>query len=58
MAKNNKLVTRTKFSNSLRNDLNHSLIALSKETDISKSKLLDQAIELLLKKHNFSITKE
>ncbi|MCM3358143.1 ribbon-helix-helix domain-containing protein [Psychrobacillus sp. MER TA 171] len=58
MAKNNKLVTRTKFSNSLRNDLNHSLLALSKETDIPMSKLLDQAIELLLKKHNFSNTKE
>ncbi|TYS60711.1 ribbon-helix-helix domain-containing protein [Bacillus infantis] len=50
MAANSKLVNRTRFSNSLRNDLIAQFEALHKETDIPKSKLLDQAVELLLEK--------
>ncbi|MEK5149117.1 MULTISPECIES: ribbon-helix-helix domain-containing protein [unclassified Psychrobacillus] len=57
MAKDNKLVTRTRFSNSLRNDLFEALVKLSNDTDIPQSKLLDQATELLLKEHNRSTSK-
>lgn len=45
------LVNRTPLGNSLRNDLWKKLDILSATTEIPKSKLLDQAIELLLIKH-------
>lgn len=57
MAANSKLVNRTRFSNSLRNDLMAQFEILHKETDIPKSKLLDQAIELLLEKQKSHIKK-
>lgn len=58
MAKNNKLVTRTRFSNSLRNDLSESLLQLKEDTRIDMSKLLDQAVELLLQEYNRPINKK
>lgn len=42
------LVNRKRFSNALRNDLIEALDKLSKDTKISKSLLLDEAVELLL----------
>jgi len=51
MANDRGLVTRTVMSNSIRNDLADKLKKLSEETRIPKSKLLDEAIELLLAKH-------
>lgn len=55
-ATNRGLVNRRAFSNSLRNDLAEQFNALHEETDIPKSKLLDQAIELLLEKFNKKTT--
>ncbi|MEK3867031.1 ribbon-helix-helix domain-containing protein [Paenibacillus sp. FSL H7-0716] len=49
---NRGLVNRKAFSNSLRNDLSQAFNELHKETEIPKSKLLDQAIELLLEKYS------
>lgn len=57
MAANSKLVNRTRFSNSLRNDLMKQFEDLHKVTDIPKSKLLDQAIELLLEKQKSHLKK-
>lgn len=51
MSNDRGLVTRTVVSNSIRKDLAEELNILSKETRIPKSKLLDEAIELLLEKH-------
>lgn len=51
MSNDRGLVTRTVVSNSIRKDLAEELNELSKETRIPKSKLLDEAIELLLEKH-------
>lgn len=48
---NRGLVNRKAFSNSLRNDLSEAFNELHVGTSIPKSKLLDQAIELLLEKH-------
>ena len=56
--KTNELVNRTRFSNALRNDLNEAFNQLTKETSIPKSKLLDEAIELLLKQYNRPVHKE
>jgi hypothetical protein len=42
------LKTRTRFSNSLRNDLHEELHKLSSVSDIPVSKLLDRAVEMLL----------
>ncbi|MEK5163202.1 ribbon-helix-helix domain-containing protein [Paenibacillus sp. FSL R5-0527] len=53
---NRGLVNRKALSNSLRNDLAEQFDRLHKETDIPKSKLLDQAIELLLQKYNKKTT--
>lgn len=49
MAKDRGLKTRTPFSNSLDNQLWKDFQQLHEETKIPKSKLLDEAIELLLK---------
>ncbi|URM31603.1 ribbon-helix-helix domain-containing protein [Cytobacillus firmus] len=46
-----KLKNRQYFSSTLRNDLVSELDQLHKDTGIPKSKLLDQAVELLLKHH-------
>ncbi|MGR2714864.1 ribbon-helix-helix domain-containing protein [Clostridium butyricum] len=46
---NKDLKNRHPFSNSLDNDLWKKFDELSKETGVNKSKLLDKAIELLLK---------
>ncbi len=54
MTRKDQLVNRTKFANSLRNDLSRALDGLAKKTDITKSKLLDQAVELLIEKYNYS----
>ena len=45
------LKTRTPVNCAVDNELNEKLIELSKETMIPKSKLLDVAIKLLLKKY-------
>lgn len=58
MTKKNRLVNRTPFANALRNDLHQALDDLNKETGIPKSKLLDQAIELLLEKYNHPFSKD
>jgi len=52
VAKNRGLVTRRAFGNSIRNDLADRLDEIHEETQIPKSKLLDQAVELLLVKYN------
>lgn len=46
----NDLKTRTPLGNAIDTNLSKRLDALSKETKIPKSKLLDEAIELLLEK--------
>lgn len=46
------LKTRTPVNCAVDNELNKELIELSKETMIPKSKLLDKAIELLLKEYD------
>lgn len=46
---NKDLKTRHPFSNSLNNDLWDKLNKMNKETQIPLSKLLDKAVELLLK---------
>ena len=45
------LVNRTRFVSSLKNELVPQLNKLSKETRVPKSRLLDEAIEDLLKKY-------
>ena len=49
---------RTRFTSSLKNELVPLFDALSKETRIPKSRLLDEAIEDLLKKDHRDIPKE
>lgn len=49
---------RTRFTSSLKNELVPLFDALSKETRIPKSRLLDEAIEDLLKKYHRDIPKE
>lgn len=51
---------RTRFTSSLRNELIEPFNELSKITRIPKTRLLDEAIEDLLKKHNipYSFEKE
>ena len=46
-----KLVNRIRFTTSIKNELNTALNQLSNETRIPKSKLMDEAIEDLLKKY-------
>lgn len=43
-----KVVNRTKVSTTLANDLNEKLVSLSMDTGIAKTRLLDQAVSLLL----------
>lgn len=50
--KKNDLVNRTRFSNSIRNELMESFNSLHQDTQIPKSRLLDRAVELLLLEHN------
>lgn len=45
------LVNRTRFSNALKNELLVALQQLSKDTNIPMSKLLDEAVELLLNQY-------
>ena len=45
---------RTRFTSSLKNELVEKFDKLSKETRIPKSRLLDEAIEDLLKKHELN----
>lgn len=46
-----ELKNRSRFSSTLDNDNDKDLKKLAKETKINKSKLLDEAIEDLLKKY-------
>lgn len=48
------LKNRTRFTSSLKNELVPLLDELSKESRIPKSRLLDEAIEDLLKKHQIN----
>ncbi|MFJ8219743.1 ribbon-helix-helix domain-containing protein [Bacillus cereus] len=43
-----KVVNRTQVSTTLANDLNEKLVRLSIDTGIAKTKLLEQAVSLLL----------
>lgn len=45
------LVNRTRFTSSLKNELLKEFDELSKQTRIPKSRLLDEAVEDLLKKY-------
>ena len=45
------LVNRTRFTSSLKNELMEQLNELAEKTRIPKSRLLDEAIEDLLKKY-------
>ena len=51
------LVNRTRFTSSLANELVEPFNAMAKETRIPKSRLLDIAIEDLLKKYDRSPNK-
>lgn len=53
--KSRGLKNRTPLSNAVKTELLHALNKLSEETRISKSKLLDEAIEDLIKKHTGTI---
>lgn len=46
-----KLVNRTKLGDAVKNELYDKITELSKKTQIPRSKLLDRAIELLLKEY-------
>lgn len=48
---------RTRFTSSLKNELMPLFDELAKKSRIPKSRLLDEAIEDLLKKHGISIPK-
>lgn len=52
--RNKGLKSRIRFSTSLDKDLASKLETLSANTRIPKSKLIDEAVELLLEKHNTS----
>ena len=47
----NQLVNRTRFTTSIANELYRDLNELTKKTRIPKSRLMDEAIEDLLKKY-------
>ena len=51
MMAESKLVNRTRFISSLKYELVPQLAKLSEETRVPKSRLLDEAIEDLLKKY-------
>lgn len=52
------LKNRTRFTSSLKNELMPLFSELAENTRIPKSRLLDEAIEDLLVKHGFSVTKK
>jgi hypothetical protein len=52
MSDNRGLTNRVTISNAIERDLHEKLTDFSRETRIPKSKLLDEAIHDLLKKHN------
>lgn len=52
LIRNNDLKNRVRFSTSIDIELSKKLEYLSNATRIPKSKLVDEAIELLLNKHN------
>ncbi|HAT4114204.1 TPA: ribbon-helix-helix domain-containing protein [Clostridium perfringens] len=52
LVRNKDLKTRIRFSTSVDIKLAEKLENLSSQTRIPKSKLIDEAIELLLKNHN------
>lgn len=52
------LKNRTRFTSSLKNELVPLFDKLSKDTRIPKSRLLDEAIEDLLKKHGVAVPKD
>ncbi|MDK8747725.1 ribbon-helix-helix domain-containing protein [Streptococcus agalactiae] len=58
MAENRGLKNRKTFSNAIDKELSDKFDELSKSTRIPKSKLLDQAIELLLEHYSNKKTKE
>jgi predicted transcriptional regulator len=45
------LVTRTRFTSSLKNELMEGFNKLAEDTRIPKTRLMDEAVEDLLKKH-------
>ena len=47
------LVNRSRLATSIDKDLLRKLNLLKEQTRIDRSKLLDEAIELLLERHNF-----
>ncbi len=49
---------RTRFTSSLKNELVSCFDELSRKTRIPKSRLLDEAIEDLLKKHGMEVPEE
>ncbi len=49
---------RTRFTSSLKNELIPLFDQLARATRIPKSRLLDEAIEDLLKKHNIPVPEE
>lgn len=49
---------RTRFTSSLKNELIPLFDKLAKDTRIPKSRLLDEAIEDLLKKHGVAVQEE
>ncbi len=53
-----KLVNRTRFTSSMKNELMAQFDELSQKTRIQKSKLIDEAIEDLLKKYESVLSKE
>lgn len=53
-----QLKNRTKISTTLLNDLYEKISQLSEETRIPQSRLFDEAVELLLEKHNKTFKKE
>lgn len=52
LARNKDLKNRIRFSTSMDIELSKKLEELSKETRIPKSKLVDEAIEMLVNKYN------
>ncbi len=52
------LKNRTRFTSSLKNELVSSFDELARKTRIPKSRLLDEAIEDLLKKHGMEVPEE
>lgn len=54
----NKLKNRTRYTATVDNDLVENLKELSQKTRIPQSKLVDEAIELLLKNHNVRVKRK